>query len=177
MKEELIQDGVRLILQGLEVDPDDRNYKDTPKRFSKMMREMFIRPTPNFPTFADHYSGIILARNHVIYTLCPHHLALVDLRIDMAYLPTSEVYGLSKLGRIADSLNTKPLLQEEFTRLLGLELDKIPGCRGAAVVVTGNHGCMRVRGLKTSGDVITSTHSGEFSHPEVWNNFLTLRKG
>ena len=171
-----IEEGVKLILQGLEVDPEDRNYAETPQRFAKMLKEMFVPNESKFPTFEESYSGLILARGHKIFTLCPHHLALVELEIDMAYLPTKEVYGLSKLGRIANSLNTKPLLQEEFTRILAENLSAIPGCRGSAVVVQGLHGCMRVRGIRTHGDIITSRATGEFQNPQVWQNFLELRK-
>jgi len=176
MKSELIEQGVKFILQGLEVQLDDRNYAETPQRFAKMLREMFVPATSSFPTFEESYRGLILARGHKLYTLCPHHLALVEMDIDMAYLPTDEVYGLSKLGRIANSLNTRPMLQEELTRLLAEQLEAIPGCRGSAVVIQGIHGCMKVRGIKAHGDVITSSSTGEFQNPQVWQNFLEFRR-
>lgn len=172
----LIEEGVSKILEGLEISPDDRNYLDTPKRYAKMLKEMFTPSETKFPTFQEDYSGLILVRGHRLFTLCPHHLALVELDIDMAYLPTKAVYGLSKLPRIANSLNTKPLLQEEFTRLLAEKLEAIPGCRGSAVVVKATHGCMRTRGVRSHGDVLTSSARGEFERPEIWQNFLELRK-
>ena len=177
MNEKKIEEGVLLILEGMNIDPSDRNYINTPHRYAKLLKEIFSPKETSFPTFDDNYDGLIVARKYTMYTFCPHHLLPVKLIIDMAYWPGAEVYGLSKLGRIASNLNTRPLLQEAFTRELAEKLNAIPGCRGSAVVVRGEHGCMQIRGIRTGGDVITCSFKGILEEPLHQSNFLKLIGG
>ncbi len=176
MNTKKIEEGIKLVLEGLQVDLADRSYAETPQRVARMMHEMFRPKEASFPEFEEAYGGIILARNYIMYSLCKHHLTQIKLNIDIAYVPGTHVYGLSKLARIATRLNTGPMLQEQYTRELAEEIYKIPNCKGSAVMIKGNHGCMSQRGIRTQGDVITCLGKGIFESPEAWNNFLLLRK-
>lgn len=175
---DLIEQGVAMILQGLGVDSNNRNFKKTPERYRKFLSELFS-PTgeTQYPVYNDNYSGWIVMRNHVLWTLCPHHLLPVRLKVTAAYIPHKQVVGLSKLARMAQASNTGPLMQETFTRNFADTLSKIPGCGGAAVVTEGTHACMRIRGIKSNGKVLACARVGAFERSDEWNSFVNFTKG
>lgn len=170
-----IEQGVRLILQGLNCDTKNRNFAETPERVARAYAELFTAADTEFTTFEESYSDLILLRKHKIFTLCPHHLFLVEMDCSVAYIPNGEVLGLSKLARVLNECNFGPLMQEEFTRAVTDKLDKLSkGNRGVACVVTGTHDCMRVRGVKSSGNVTTLSLKGEFLTPHIQATFLSM---
>jgi GTP cyclohydrolase I len=169
-----IEAGVSLMLEGLHVDTKDRNYVGTPGRFARLLEEMFVPPKKKFPVFTECYDGIVLIKNHTLYTLCPHHLLPVKLRISMAYAPRGRVIGISKLPRMAHDLNRQPLLQEDLTTQLVTLLSHIPKNAGSAVFIEGDHLCMQMRGIKSGASTVTFASRGIFQDPLVWANFLRM---
>jgi len=176
MKDALIKRGVRLILEGLEVDLDDRNFKTTPERHLSALKEFFRPPAKEIRTYAENFSGWVIVRNHVTYTLCPHHLLPVKMLVSAAYVPTTHVVGLSKVPRIFSQVNYRPMLQEQLTHDFAEVLAEIKGCKGAAVIIKGQHMCMQARGLRSNGWVITTARRGTMEYPEQWQSFLTVVK-
>lgn len=164
MNEGKMAEGVRLLLEGMGVNLEDENYRDTPRRVAAMYRELFSRPEFEFPTFPSERSDVVVLRGHKCYGVCPHHLLPVEMRVHIGYIPHHKVVGLSKLARAAEGPLTRPVLQEGYTYevadLLKRELDPT----GVAVVVAATHGCMRCRGIETDGDVVTSSMHGQFLH-------------
>jgi GTP cyclohydrolase I len=157
-----IEQGVRLILEGLEVDLSDRNYKETPKRVARMYRELFTPHRNTYAVFPESHQNMIMLRGHEVVTLCPHHLLPVRMKVFLGYIPNKQVLGLSKLARCIEDHLTEPKLQEaltdEIAQYLQLRLDP----KGVACVVVGQHGCMRDRGVHTTADVVTSCMTGAF---------------
>lgn len=174
MDEHLIAYGVRYILKGLGVDTSDRNYHDTPARVVRFYKELFEKPPLQLPEFDEAHDEMVLLRHHETWGLCPHHLLPVRYTVSIGYLPGGRVIGLSKLARIVDAALDGPLLQEALaprvvTQLMGI------GSLGAGCVVVGRHGCMQVRGIKTTGDVVTSCMRGVFLEKlEARAEFLSL---
>lgn len=175
----MIEDGVSRILRGLGVDLTDHNYIDTPERVARMYVEMFTPKENEWATFEEDFSDFILLKGHTLYGLCPHHLLPVELVISLAYVPNGHVLGLSKLARICDEVNTGPMLQERFTVEVLTRLEELcPGIRGAACIVDGQHGCTKVRGVKSDGRFTTYRLSGCFKDdPELESRFFTLAGG
>lgn len=175
MNDELILAGVSYILRGLEVDLDDRNYKDTPDRVLRWYKELLNpRPTDAVPFFGEERDEMVVLRNHATTGICPHHLLPVEFTVSVGYIPQGNVVGLSKLARMVNSSLDKPLLQETLAPLVADRLMGI-GALGAGCIVRGRHGCMRLRGVKTSGDVVTSAMRGVFlTKPEARAEFLDL---
>lgn len=177
MKDHLIVQGVKLILQGLEVNTNDRNYIKTPHRVLDAYKEMFTRRTEFPPVFEEKYDEMVVMRHHTAWTLCPHHLLPVLLDISVGYVPNGGVVGLSKLARIAEMHLTGPILQETATNGIADDLiNRIsPPPLGAGVVIEGEHLCMKMRGLRTSGKVTTSAMRGSLlNKPETRAEFLAL---
>lgn len=73
MDKNKIETGVRLILEGLGVDPDDSNFRRTPQRVAKVYEEMFTAPQTEWPVFDEDYTDMVIMRGHTFWSLCPHH--------------------------------------------------------------------------------------------------------
>lgn len=152
------------------------DYIDTPKRVARFYKEMFSRGTERFTTFPEEYDEMIVLAHHTDYTLCPHHLLPVKLDISLAYIPKGMVLGLSKLARLVGHCLKAPTKQEELTHMLADELQE-KTTPDVAVLIYGEHACMQIRGVKSSGHNITSVVRGAFREkPEVKAEFLSLVK-
>lgn len=170
-----IESGVRQILNGLEVDPNDRNYTDTPERVARFYAEMFAPKEREWAVFPEQYNDFILLRGHTLFTLCPHHLLPVELRVNLAYVPDGNVLGLSKLARVMDECNSGPVLQEKFTKDVLAALMRIcPDIEGCACLVEGRHDCTRIRGVRSDAGFITYRLEGSFKEPDLEFRFFDL---
>lgn len=193
-----IRAGVQLILEGMAVDLKDHNFTDTPKRYAKAMKELFAQHEGEPTTFEEKYADFILVRGHEIYTLCPHHLLPVRMLVSVAYIPDGRVLGLSKLVRAMQAANVGPIMQERFTDKVKENLERDlgivstvgettlagnsveishyePNQNGIVVLVEGWHGCMSMRGVKSTASTITMSASGHFEDdPAMLDRFLML---
>lgn len=170
-----IEAGTRLVLEGIGVNLYDRNFKDTPRRVAKVYQEMFTPKRNNMRTFLERYDQMLILRNHEVHTLCPHHLLPVVMRVHVAYIPNGRVLGLSKLARAVESQLTQPIMQETLTQRVVQELHDRLSPKGVACIAIGTHGCMRHRGVRTGGDVVSSAVSGVFlTNPSTKEEFLRL---
>ena len=171
-----VEKGVHYIFKGLQqefgLDLSDENFKDTPKRIARAYREIFsgLKNTDekinevlstSFPS--EGYNSMIFCPDIVAYSMCPHHLLPVEYKVTIAYIPSNEgkVLGASKIPRIIDILSQRPVLQEKFTTDLIKTFEKINPI-GVAVVVSGIHYCMRMRGVKKQTSFESSAMSGVF---------------
>ena len=179
MNQRLIRKGTALILEGL-VGKDwiqDENYEGTPERVARFYAEMFQPRALDVRTFPDDYKQMIVLAHHLEWTLCPHHLLPVELDVSLAYIPNGAVLGVSKLARLIQNHFQEPVLQEALTDSLVDELmcRPRPTPLGAGVVVRGIHDCMRIRGVHTTGYIVTSSMRGVFlEKPEVRHEFLSF---
>jgi len=179
MNQRLIRKGAAYILEGL-IGKDwaqDSNYEGTPDRVARFYAEMFQPRALDVRTFPDDYKQMVVLAHHVEWTLCPHHLLPVRLDISVAYIPNGAVLGVSKLARLILNHFQEPVLQEELTDSLVDELmsKPDPAPLGTAAVVFGTHDCMRIRGVKTDGYIVTSAVRGVFKDKaEVRSEFLSF---
>lgn len=173
-----MEQGIRLLLEGAGIALDS-DFKGTPARVARMYRELLTpRKQNHVVSFPSSYGGMVVLRNHSVYTICPHHLLPVELKVSVGYIPGNKTLGLSKLGRIAESVLHKPLKQEEFTDLVAFKLYQLCDPKGCGVYVVGSHGCMKYRGIKTDGNVVTSVMRGQFlMNAATRDEFLELVRG
>ena len=146
---------------------DRPNFKDTPKRFARAYFEIFegvvntekeignILST-TFPANGD--DTMVIAKDIVCFSMCPHHLLPVEYHVCVGYIPNKDgqVLGISKLVRLVELLSKSPKLQETFTNDIVKHLTDI-GVYGAVALVEGQHMCMRMRGVKSTPSTITTT--------------------
>jgi GTP cyclohydrolase I len=110
----------------------------------------------------DHEGGDdpVVLRNIEFSSTCEHHLQPFLGRAHLAYLPAGgKVTGLSKLARTVDVFARRPQLQERLTAQIADALHGDLGARGAAVMIEGEHLCMRVRGVRKRDAVMITTAS------------------
>jgi GTP cyclohydrolase I len=82
--------------------------------------------------------------------------------VAVGYLPNQWIIGLSKVPRLINLVAGRPQIQEEFTKHIRDHLAQLVETVDVAVVVRGRHACMEVRGVKSSGEMVTSAMSGAF---------------
>lgn len=155
---EKVEQGVRLILEGVGEDPDREGLQKTPERVARMYAECFAgleaNPAEHFETtFDEHSEELILLRDIPFYSMCEHHLAPFFGKAHIAYIPSPEgrICGLSKLARLVDVYARRPQVQERLTSQIADTLMSELHPQGVIVVIEAEHLCMNMRGVKKPG--------------------------
>ena len=143
-----IEDHVRRVLQYFD-DPNREGLKETPKRYIKFLKEFLGKDEFNFTTFdSEGMDQMIIQTNIPFYSLCEHHLAPFFGHAHVAYIPNGKIVGLSKLARTVDYYARNFQNQERITTQVAERLQKELKAKGVAVVITAQHLCMSMRGIK-----------------------------
>ena len=165
-----VEEGVRLILEGIGEDPERGGLRETPARVARMYREVFAgigQDASRLVTVvegADH-DEMIMVRDIPLYSVCEHHLIPFSGKAHVAYIPNKEqqITGLSKIARVVDLLAKRPQVQERLTTEIAEALDDALSPRGVFVVIEAEHFCMTMRGIKKPGSIsVTSAVRGLF---------------
>lgn len=165
-----IEQGVRMILEGVGEDPDREGLRETPARVARMYEEVFAGlqqdPAEHFQkTFDEHHQEMVLVRDIPFYSMCEHHLVPFFGMAHVAYIPAKDgrVCGLSKLARLVDVYAKRPQVQERLTSQVADTLVRELKPQGAIVVLEAEHLCMSMRGVKKPGSrTVTSALRGTF---------------
>ena len=163
-----IKDAVRTILKAVGEDPDRPGLKDTPRRVAHMYMEMFaglhIEPERHLKvTFPENYDEMVLVRDIPFTSMCEHHLLPFSGVAHVAYIPDGKVTGLSKLARVVEEVARRPQVQERMTQQIADLIDSHLRTSGVAVVLSAEHSCMSIRGIKKPGSrTVTSALRGIF---------------
>ena len=163
-----IEAAVREILAAVGEDPEREGLLETPARVARMYAELFsgLHDDPRAhlkKVFTEKYDEVVLVRDISFNSMCEHHLLPFMGKTHIGYIPKGKVIGLSKLGRVVESVSRRPQVQERMTEeianLLVSELD----AKGVAVVVEATHSCMTMRGVRKPGSLcVTSAMKGLF---------------
>ncbi len=159
----LIKKNIKEILIGCGYDLAHEDFKRTPDRVAELWAEEFLplKVTKKlFSVFPSENKQMITLRNHETWSRCPHHLEKVKLKVTIGYVPNGRVMGLSKLARIADMIAKDLIIQENFVEDTARALMEALKPQGVGVYAAGEHLCMRSRGVKTTGDVVTTALYG-----------------
>lgn len=169
------------ILQALGYNINNQHLRKTPSRVAKIFLEELDLDTIYSPkvlkkllsTTNEPYFSMITFTHHKTQTRCPHHLERVQLDISIGYIPgNNKLLGLSKLGRIAEFYSKGLMLQEEVAYSIAEGIYTAIEPLGVGVHVIGEHGCMKCRGIKTTGSVSITELRGVFEDPSVKEEFL-----
>jgi GTP cyclohydrolase I len=178
-----VEDGVRLILEGIGEDPGRQGLKETPRRVAEMYSEVFggLHQDPDAvvdAVFDVGHDEMIMVRDIDVESLCEHHLLPFAGKAHVAYVPNEDgrITGLSKLARLVDVLAKRPQVQERLTTQIADVLERTLKPRGVFVVIEAEHLCMSMRGVKKPGSVtVTSSVRGVFrSDPRTRSEALGL---
>ena len=180
---ERIKAAVRTILEAVGEDADRPGLKETPRRVAKMYEEMFsglhTDPSRHLQVvFPEIYDEMVLVRDITFTSMCEHHLLPFSGVAHVAYIPNGRVTGLSKLARVVEEVSRRPQVQERMTQTVAEMIDEHLNTSGVAVVISAEHSCMSIRGIKKPGSVtVTSALRGIFkTNQSTRAEFMSLIK-
>ncbi len=165
-----VEEGVRLILEGIGEDPDREGIRETPRRVADMYTEIFAgvgnepEPIVTVVEGANH-DEMIMVKDIPLYGVCEHHILPFVGKAHVAYIPNKDgrITGLSKIARVVDLLSKRLQVQERLTTEIADALDRALEPRGVFVVIEAEHLCMTMRGVKKPGSLtLTSAVRGLF---------------
>jgi GTP cyclohydrolase I len=163
-----IEQAVRTILEAVGEDPDRAGLRQTPRRVAHMYLEMFsgLKEDPSRHlkvVFPEAYDEMVLVRDIPFTSMCEHHLLPFSGVAHVAYIPNGKVTGLSKIARVVEEVARRPQVQERMTQTVADMVDSHLSTDGVAVVISAEHSCMSIRGIKKPGSTtVTSALRGLF---------------
>jgi GTP cyclohydrolase I len=155
-----IRNAMFAFIRALGLDLKSQHFSESPARLTKLWMEWMRDREITVKAFQSSADDMVTMVAHRVVTLCPHHFLPVEMICDLSYIPSGWVVGLSKLPRILDLVGGSFVLQEEFTHTVVKIVEALLMPRGIACRVRARHGCMRLRGVRTPGWVVTSSLKG-----------------
>lgn len=108
--------------------------------------------------FEHEGSKMIIVRDIEFYSMCEHHILPFFGKVSIAYIPSDKIVGLSKLARIVNVFARRLQVQERFTAQICDEVLKTTGAKGVIVECSGEHLCMKMRGVEKQHSATVTTH-------------------
>ena len=168
MNQQKIQDGVRLILEGIGEDLNREGLRETPERIARMYEEICGGMTEDAgthlqKTFSVSDSGIVMEKDIVFYSMCEQHLLPFYGKAHIAYIPDGKVVGVSKLARTVEVFAKRLQIQEQMTAQIADAIMEHLSPKGVMVVIEAEHMCMTMRGVQKPGTkTVTLARRGVF---------------
>ena len=164
-----MQEIIRRLLEAIGEDPARPGLRETPRRVEQSLQfltsgyQSDVDAVLNNALFTVDYSEMVIVRDIDFFSLCEHHLLPFFGKCHVAYLPNTQVIGLSKLPRLVDVFSRRLQVQERLTSQIADTIkDKIQPL-GVAVVMEATHLCMAMRGVQKQNSVtVTSSMLGVF---------------
>ena len=156
---------VRTLIEWAGDDPTREGLLDTPKRVAKSYRELFngyeIDPRKYLERTFDEVGGydeLVVLRDIPVTSFCEHHMLPFLGKAHVGYLPNDRVVGISKLARVVQGFARRLQIQEKLTAEIAGAIQEILQPKGVGVVLVSEHSCMTMRGVKTPGTTLTTSH-------------------
>ena len=176
MDKEKIQEGVRLILEGIGEDIHREGLVETPDRIARMYEELAAGYTDDAAVhlkkrFHVDNNDMVMEKDIHFYSFCEHHMLPFYGTAAVAYIPDGEVVGLSKIARTLEVFAKRFQLQERLTAQIADVFMKELKPQGVMVLIEAEHMCMTMRGLKKPGTkTVTVVTRGVFNEDERLQN-------
>ncbi len=177
---------VRTLIAWAGDDPSREGLLDTPGRVVDAYEEFFAGYDGDpygalDRTFADvaGYDDLVMVRDIRLESHCEHHMLPIIGVAHVAYLPSGNVVGISKLARVVDLYAKRLQTQETMTAQIANAIEEVLKPRGVAVMVDAIHECMTTRGVHKPGTTtITTRFTGVFKDdPGFRERFMQLVNG
>src|SRR6187397_54326 len=144
---------IRSLLEQLGEDPSREGLLKTPERVEKSLKFLTsgyaagIGDILNGALFSVDYSEMVIVKDIDFYSLCEHHLLPFFGKCHVAYIPSTQVIGLSKIPRLVDVFSRRLQVQERLTNEIAECIRKAVDPLGVGVIMQGTHLCMAMRGV------------------------------
>jgi GTP cyclohydrolase I len=169
------------IIQLLGENTNREGLLKTPERASKAMKfltngyEMNPQEILKSAMFKEDYNEMVIVKDIELYSLCEHHMLPFFGKAHIAYIPTGQIVGLSKIPRVVDVFSRRLQVQERLTEQILNCINDTLQPEGVAVVIEASHMCMMMRGVqKQNSTTTTSGFRGTFKETDTRNEFLKL---
>jgi GTP cyclohydrolase I len=152
------------LLTAIGEDPEREGLKETPRRFASMWREFISYDPGTIDTCFESVTTdqMVVISGMRIWSLCEHHLLPFWCDVSIGYIARDKVLGLSKFARIAHKHAHTLQLQERLCHQIADELMQVIDTNDVAVLASGRHLCMEMRGIRTPGLMTSSVTRGIF---------------
>ena len=181
--EKKVEEGIRLILEGIGEDITRPGLVETPQRIANMYKEIYGGMDQDASdhlekTFPAINNELVLEKDITFYSTCEHHLLPFYGKAHIAYIPDDKVVGLSKLARTVDVFARRAQIQEQMTAQIAEAIMTSLKPKGVMVILQAEHMCMTMRGIKKPGSqTMTYVCRGEFEHnPELQQMVFNMVK-
>ena len=155
----------RTIIEWIGEDPHREGLKGTPKRLIKAFREYFQGYSQDAKSFlrktfsqVEGYDDMVVEKNITVESHCEHHMAPIIGVAHIAYIPTKNIVGLSKLARVVEAFSKRLQTQERLTMQIAKTIMDTLDARGVAVTIDAIHQCMTIRGVKKAKASTVTNH-------------------
>ncbi len=180
-----IEQGVKLLLEGVGEDTRRPGIRATPKRVARMFAEILggtaEDPAADLRVIAgERHDEMVIIKNIPLYSMCEHHLLPFAGAAHVAYIPKGgRIVGLSKIARVVETLSRRLQVQERLTKQIADLIDERLKPLGVMVVIEAEHMCMSMRGAKKPKAVtVTSAVRGSFrTNPATRAEAMMLIRG
>lgn len=183
MDHKKIEEGVRLILEGVGEDPEREGLVETPARVARMCKEIYAGMNQDAAMHLEKQfhvanNNIVVEKDITFYSVCEHHLLPFYGKAHVAYIPNGTVAGLSKLTRTVEVYARRPQLQEQMTAQIADAIEKHLHAKGVMVMIEAEHMCMTMRGVEKPGTkTVTTMVRGAFAEDySLQQTFLQMVK-
>jgi len=183
MNEARVMEAIKIILEEIGEDPSREGLEDTPRRVMKLFKEIYsgIGTDPKeelSAVFEENHKDMVLVKDIPFYSTCEHHLVPFYGKAHIAYKPNGKVVGLSKIVRLVENVSRRPQVQERMTTMIADAIQEQLLPEGVMVVITAEHLCISMRGIKKPGSQTTTiTTRGVFEdNDKLQNNFFNMLK-
>ncbi len=176
-----IEEGVRLLLEGIGENVSREGLIDTPNRMARMYEEIFGGMGEDAAehlakTFTAENNEMVIEKDIVFYSTCEHHMMPFYGKAHVAYIPDGKVVGISKLARTVEVYAKRLQIQEQMTAQIADAIMEYLDPQGVMVMIEAEHMCMTMRGVKKPGSkTVTFVTRGAFAENEkLQNTFFQL---
>ena len=168
MQRQLIVPAVESLLKAIEGPTLRKDLIDTPDRVYRALEEMLSGYETDIDSLFKTFDGegtdqLVIVKNVEFSSFCEHHFLPFSGSANVAYLPNNKVIGASKIPRLVLAYAHRLQLQERIAEQVANTLMQKLEPLGVAVIIKGEHLCMRCRGVKsTNCSIINSIMLGSF---------------
>jgi len=165
------QRGTRLLLEAIGENPERETLKATWQRRVPELFETFSEgrrdaDKPQMRTFSADSHGLVIKTGIPVYSFCEHHLLPFYGTAHIAYRPSGEVVGLSKLVRYIRWHARQLTMQEQLTSDIAHGLAEELDTETVLVELSATHMCEAMRGIETETETTTRTTVGTPTNAE-----------
>lgn len=181
-EEEFPESHIRRFIQSMGgMGLSDENIRDTPARVVATFKEMTEGELQDPHDILsrrfvlDGLDEMVVVRAIPFWSLCEHHLLPFSGFATVAYIAEDWAVGLSKIPRLVQCFAKRLQMQERLTQNIAGTLHTELQTAGTACVIRGVHTCMKIRGVQSDGEMVTSSLFGVFkTDPIVRQEFLSI---